>query len=52
MGLLLLLLSVTIAQIVFGLIDGLPHLSNLVILPFRWLMFVGVIALLTWVSGE
>lgn len=52
MGLLLLLLIVAAAQVVFGLIDGFPHLGGVVLIPLKWVLFLGVIALLTWVSGE
>lgn len=52
MGLLLLLLSVAVAQIAFKFIDGLPHLSEVLLIPFKWALLFGVVALLTWASRE
>lgn len=48
----LLLLLVVITTVVLAtLVDSIPHLAVQVLLPPRWLLWVGVAALITWLSG-
>ncbi|MBD2256388.1 hypothetical protein [Pseudanabaena sp. FACHB-2040] len=50
--LLLLLLIVISSKLLSDLIDWSPDLISSVLLPPKWLLWFGLIAVLTWLSGD